>query len=913
MVRLCHRLLKFTQKSGFEQFVSTLNEDLKKDQSDLDFWANSIKEEVNLLVAQRVENEAHENSRFRALSRKTTEAVLHRNKIEAKLKILDLCSTYDYETTWKQTRKIGNTVLFKEDEKYRDWKIKSVSSTLIYTGKLGSGKSVLLANIVDDVNLHVQEKNTTVAYFFCRSDIAESLKARTIIGSLARQLLYPIQDLTNAARVFHSASPVPSSEAIVDLLKYVVSTEYKAYFILDGLDELDDMERNILIPQLRTLQDTLNLILCVSCRLEPKLKLDPRHLIASKITAIPEGNPDIEAFISAELKSGIESQKLIIGDPMLILDIHDKLLEGSQGMFLWVALQINSLYGMKTDHNIRRALENLPRTLSETFLRILERSEMISSGTSYQIAILELIAITLRPLTVEELREALSVVPSNPVWDSTKLLNDIYSALGCCGSLITIDEEEMTVRFVHHSVKQFLVTEFKGRTDNTAFTIDNAMARMADIIITYLNYGVFDTQLSKTVVPKIIAKSAPSKIIRSTFDSSNISRLALKLLDARSQPHFDIRNTLGEVAQFSSSSSIRYHFYTYASLYWPHYITHFSKQMTDISRLLEGIFKRHIKTDVINKSGQIIPQNQIEIRYTAMAKLLADISESDLNGKNIIRVAFFWWLKRYGNDNLVQPLRDDSAYYANHGFTAEEILFIEARKDGYDNVVKFLYALSEFDSKFVDPEASEETCSLVWAILGNDEDTVKILLGSDKVDPNIQNHIGDTPLHSAVSNQNWNIVNLLLGSDKVNPNIMNVYGYAPLHSAVSNDRENMATLLLGSDRVDPNTKSVDGSAPLHLAIMNENEYMVRLLLSSRKTDPKIKTAGGETPLQLATSKQNRNIIELLPAFDEIRSRGIELVPSSDEIQRRRRNTTVRFHGPSPGSRTIAKPSIKGGR
>ncbi|RQM05678.1 hypothetical protein DH86_00004097, partial [Scytalidium sp. 3C] len=44
VVRLCHRLLKFTQKSGFEQFVSTLNEDLKKDQSDLDFWANSIKE-----------------------------------------------------------------------------------------------------------------------------------------------------------------------------------------------------------------------------------------------------------------------------------------------------------------------------------------------------------------------------------------------------------------------------------------------------------------------------------------------------------------------------------------------------------------------------------------------------------------------------------------------------------------------------------------------------------------------------------------------------------------------------------------------------------------------------------------------------------------------------------------------------
>jgi len=40
--------------------------------------------------------------------------------------------------------------------------------------------------------------------------------------------------------------------------------------------------------------------------------------------------------------------------------------------------------------------------------------------------------------------------------DPSKILNSVYPVLACCGGLLTIDEEESTVRVVHHSVKQFL-------------------------------------------------------------------------------------------------------------------------------------------------------------------------------------------------------------------------------------------------------------------------------------------------------------------------------------------------------------------------------------------------------------------------------------------------------------------------
>jgi hypothetical protein len=69
VVRLCHQLLKFTQKSVFGQFASTLGDsDTKIYQSELDLWVNMIKEEMNLLIAKKIEEEAEGNSRFRALS-----------------------------------------------------------------------------------------------------------------------------------------------------------------------------------------------------------------------------------------------------------------------------------------------------------------------------------------------------------------------------------------------------------------------------------------------------------------------------------------------------------------------------------------------------------------------------------------------------------------------------------------------------------------------------------------------------------------------------------------------------------------------------------------------------------------------------------------------------------------------------
>jgi len=130
-----------------------------------------------MLVVERIEEGAREDSEFRALWSKESKFVSLDKKLKTRLRVLDFCSTYDYETSWRQIRKIGYTTSYSVLAEYQEWKSQADPSTLLYTGKLGSGKSVLLANIVDDLNLYVNGKNIPVAYFFCRYDVFESLDA----------------------------------------------------------------------------------------------------------------------------------------------------------------------------------------------------------------------------------------------------------------------------------------------------------------------------------------------------------------------------------------------------------------------------------------------------------------------------------------------------------------------------------------------------------------------------------------------------------------------------------------------------------------------------------------------------------------------------------------------------------------
>ncbi|KAK4672907.1 hypothetical protein QC763_107130 [Podospora pseudopauciseta] len=112
VVRLCHQLVMFTKQSIFQQLKAFLSDQkMTSFRDQLDHWAVSIKAEVWLLTNKSVEEQGLS---LKAIMRsgKTRRAE------KAKFKVLNYCSTYDYQSTWKELRKAGNTSLLQGSAEY---------------------------------------------------------------------------------------------------------------------------------------------------------------------------------------------------------------------------------------------------------------------------------------------------------------------------------------------------------------------------------------------------------------------------------------------------------------------------------------------------------------------------------------------------------------------------------------------------------------------------------------------------------------------------------------------------------------------------------------------------------------------------------------------------------------------------
>ena len=798
VVHLCHQMLKFTRKSALGKLGTALSDsELSDFQSQLNFWADAIEKEMVYLMAQRIEEQA--DLSVQRWPAKFSKKASHRRQESAYFQALKFCSDFDRILPWKQARKAGGTFLFHQSPEYMDWRDSSTSRSLVLTGKLGSGKSVLLANMVDDLNIHVQDKKIPVAFFFCRHDLPESLKPRTIIGSLIGQLLRPTSELADSVENSNLITNVNPFGTMRDLLQLCFPMYSKAYFVIDGLDECDTADRNSLLIELRQLQDMFTICVCATVRQQPTSPFvdDTRWTLLAQamVTAIPDNRQDIEAFIEGELESRISNGKLVTGDPLLVLDIQDALVNGSQGMFLWVALQIETLCSMTTDEAIRQALADLPRDLSETFARILSRCGHLSPDKSHQKTILELITVARRPLTAEELREALSVIPGDPTWNPSRLLNNIYGILACCGSLLILDEEEMTVRLVHKSVEQFLIeSKASGYLD---FTVDAAQRTMRDIIVTYLNYGVFESQVSTKVTPKVQIDSAPTAIVRSTLEhSGGVRDVALRLLKSRKKPGFDIGKTLAECgARRSPDRPQDFHFLQYARS---------------------------------NCLFHVLQSPDTEKQQTALLLRLLGGATSD----------------SVSDDDWNQ-------------------LFFHATEAGNEEIVKFV-----LHSGRVNPntENSDGCTVLHQAVVYRQEGIVTLLLDSLDTDPMLQDVKGQTESSKVVFRRRFTMP----GQLGVNPNATNDSGQAPLHVAAENaGSENIAKLLLRSPFVHPHQNDLNGATPLLLAVQRGNTGVAKAMIQSGKVDVNHGTGlvidifKSRTPLHEAAKKSNVTIANLL--------------------------------------------------
>jgi hypothetical protein len=236
---------------------------------------------------------------------------------------------------------------------------------------------------------------------------------------------------------------------------------------------------------------------------------------------------------------------------------------------------LESICAELTDEAILNALQCLPRDLPGTFDRILHKlDQQKGCDPDLRRKMFALLAAAQRPLTTDELREAISIEPGETNWDPKKLVNDIHKAIAGCGSLLVVDEEDSSVRFAHHSVKQY-ITSVSGDPAIAAYHVPWSASDlfMGEICVTYLNLGIFDTQLTRaknrtTVQPHTMT----SNIVGNTLPRITGRNIALKLLKSRKNVDFDLGARLQEIAAEAESSngarSPEHPFLAYAKDFW---------------------------------------------------------------------------------------------------------------------------------------------------------------------------------------------------------------------------------------------------------------------------------------------------------------------------------------------------------
>ncbi len=162
------------------------------------------------------------------------------------------------------------------------------------------------------------------------------------------------------------------------------------------------------------------------------------------------------------------------------------------GRFLWVYLQLEELCEAPSEF-IGEVLRDLPEGLAETYRRILLKLQKSAWKSKIAAKAFRWIACAQRPLQVDELKEAIEYENSDKSWRNTASMDD-EQLIRSFGALVCVDMDDQTVRFVHHTVLQFL---FSTEEISPMFHFSQAQAHcfVGEMCVVYLSFSDFETSL----------------------------------------------------------------------------------------------------------------------------------------------------------------------------------------------------------------------------------------------------------------------------------------------------------------------------------------------------------------------------------------------------------------------------------
>ena len=390
----------------------------------------------------------------------------------------------------------GTGLWFAESQEIREWRELTSSSgkTLWLNGITGAGKSTLMTVIIDQ--LLSNEDRCNVAFFYCSFSDDQSLHTENIMGSLLAQTLLPSDPAYESAKHEYDTLKAntigkvssPELSTLIGLLRMQAESRGHLFVLIDGINECSDPEEVLHSVEAATRSKP-----CIRIFLSG---IDERG-IGQRLSSFPglieqplrpyNVKPDIALYVRDTL---LMQPRLRLLSSNLKDEVMHALTQGAQGMFRWVCCQLDILAKLRTPRAIKNALASMPLTLDQTYKALLLR---IDEGEDAELSkqIFEILAFSLRPMTLQEVATLLQITPGLQMLDDEKLLTHPTDILSICGSFLEHNARTGKVMLAHHSVKTYLTSNLPGPVSSFHLDEKTAHRNLSLSCLTYLSFRCF--------------------------------------------------------------------------------------------------------------------------------------------------------------------------------------------------------------------------------------------------------------------------------------------------------------------------------------------------------------------------------------------------------------------------------------
>lgn len=159
--------------------------------------------------------------------------------------------------------------------------------------------------------------------------------------------------------------------------------------------------------------------------------------------------------------------------------------------FRWAKCCLEQITLLRNDKAIRQALHSFASGLDEIYETILVRIPEEDRGLA--IRVFQCLVCSIRPMTIEEVAEGVSIELGDTTLDPGNKLNDPEDILDILGGLVSLDKNTRILELAHFSVKEYLTSERITGSPSSSYQINPKAAHveLAKLCLTYISIEDF--------------------------------------------------------------------------------------------------------------------------------------------------------------------------------------------------------------------------------------------------------------------------------------------------------------------------------------------------------------------------------------------------------------------------------------